>query len=223
MSKRVKHVVPVASQWQSDTALRELVYHCFLSSPRTCWKAMLKILVRSADRMTLDAVRSEATAAGVWRDAITPWQRPPVFRHILSFVDWRTQWVGVERVCKGWQEQCGEVGGCSMVELPATITDEHLRLVVRHHRSLTQLNLRGRDNLTDKGLSYLAMFSNLNSLNLSHCFNLTDGAMVHLAGLSNLNNLDLTLSQTDRRRNVAPRWALQSQQSESELLQQADR
>ena len=136
MSKR-----SMCGSGHSDTALRDLVYNCLLSCPRPLWKGLLRTLIRGAPRKVLVAVQADATAAGVWRDEISRWQRPPVFRHIMSFVDWRTQWVGVERVCKGWRESCADVGGCAVASFPTSTTSENLRVAKRHHRGVLQLNL----------------------------------------------------------------------------------
>jgi hypothetical protein len=160
-------------------------------------------------------VQAQATAAGVWRDEISRWQRPPVFRQIMSFVDWTTQWTCVERVSKGWQESCAEVGGCAVASFPSTTTSENLRVVKRHHLGLLQLELNGCElsedglthiaalvnlqslglgacrNLTAEGLFHLTALSNLLSLNLNGCTNLTDEGLSHLRSLSNLRSLDV--------------------------------
>jgi hypothetical protein len=68
MHKRTKCVPATPQHSDSDMILRDLVYHCLESSPRARLEVMLKVLIRSADRSVLDAVRVEATAAGVWRD-----------------------------------------------------------------------------------------------------------------------------------------------------------
>lgn len=198
-----------------DAHMRTLVYRCLSMASSEVWKPLMAILVRGADSALLEAVRTQAIMSGAWRVPTGPWHHPLLLGRVLSFLDWRTQWTGVERVCRDWRALCMERGGgCPVVRAPRSTTDAHLRLLTRHHRGLTDLDLTRCMDVEDmsyvsafKGLQHLSMhgcanagtewmaglarLSSLRTLDLNHCEGVTDDGMIHLSGLSQLQSLTL--------------------------------
>jgi hypothetical protein len=121
-----------------------------------------------------------------------PWQNPQrdIFRSVLAFMDWRTQWLCVERVNKQWKQTCRALGGCEVVDMSGCRfkNAKDVKTVCERHRGARELDLssaRG-NGITDVGLAHLATLTKLRRLRLwSRC------APTYVSALTELRDLRL--------------------------------
>merc|ERR1712153_133313 len=87
--------------------------------------------------------------------------------------------------------------GCSLRSLNVAycgklLTDESIKALAAGCTSLTSLNVRNCEKLTDEGIKAVAMLTELSTLRIFGCRKLTDESVKALAGCATLSTLDTT-------------------------------
>jgi hypothetical protein len=115
------------------------------------------------------------------------WEFPIALRVVLSFLDRKSQVLGVERVNKAWKRRCDAVGGCQVANF-RVLTPGSVAKAVQHHLGVHDLSMFA----DDTGLAAIAGLFQLRQLDLSHSLQLTGIVLqAHLGSLPKLEVLNL--------------------------------